>query len=135
MLILDRSTAEKYRMDNRPVWILGMRTAMPLKVRIHRICEDDHAIVDFINDGENGAFRTKDACIDDMYESKEDLIAAMFEDIQKKTAEIKAAIQTKDDCIRFMFSHSVSGCAEFTDWTARRAIQKIAMERWGLELK
>lgn len=136
---MERYTAEKFKTENHTAWILGMWSAMPVEVRIAEICgnnqEEGYAKVDFIHNGESRASGSEDVCLGDIYESKEELIATMFEDMQKKTAEIESAVQTKDDCIRFMFSHSVSGCAEFTDWTARRAIQKIALERWGLDLR
>lgn len=137
---MDKGTVEKFQNENRPVWFLGIWSAMPIEGKIAGICEDDstgggYAKVNFVRDDECRAFGSADVCIDDIFESKDSLVAAMFEDMQKKTAEIEAAIQTKDDCIQFMFSHTVSGAAEYTDWTARRAIQKIAKKRWGLELK
>lgn len=58
-----------------------------------------YAEVDFICDRKPVNSGNQDVCIGDMFASKEDLIAAMFEDMLKKTGEIEAAIQTKDDCI------------------------------------
>lgn len=128
---MDKNTAEEFQRENRPSWFLGLWSVMLVEARIVRICGDGsagwHAEVDF-------SFGTAYVCLDDIFESKDCLIAAMYEDIQKKTAEIEAVIQTKDDCIRFMFSHPVSSAAEYTDRTARRAIQKIARKRWNLEL-
>lgn len=135
---MDKSTVEKYKSENRPVWFLGTRTAMPVKARIVKVCEDgstgECAKVDYIYEDESAVFGSENVRFDDMYESKDDLMAAVYKDILERTAEIKAAVQTKDDCIRFMFLHTVSCAGEYTDWTARHAIQKIAKKRWGLEL-
>lgn len=134
---MEKSTAEKFKRENRPVWVLGIWSAMPVKARIVKICGDgsagEYAKVAFIRDGESEASGSEDVCIGDMYESKEDMIRAMYETVHQKTAEIKASVQTKEDCIRFLFQHNVSG-AEEPDWTARRAIQEIARERWGMDL-
>ena len=81
------------------------------------------------------AFGSHSVHFDDLYPSKGDLLKAMFDEAMKKTAEIKASIQSKDDCIRYMFNHTISCAEEYTDWTARRAIQQIAKERWGLDLE
>lgn len=135
---MDKSTAEEFQRKGLPVWLLGVWSAMPVKARIVKICDDEssgmYAEVDFICDRKLVNSGNQDVCIGDMFASKEDLIAAMFEDMLKKTVEIEAAIQTKDDCIQFMFMHTVSCAGEYTDWTARRAIQKIAKERWDLDL-
>lgn len=91
---MDKNTAEEFQRENRPAWFLGLWSAMPVEARIVRICGDGsagwHAEVDF-------SFGTAYVCLDDIFESKDCLIAAMYEDIQKKTAEIEAVIQTKDD--------------------------------------
>ena len=71
----------------------------------------EYAKVDCIHDNECHAAGSRGVYFDDLYSSKEDLMKAMFDEAMRKTAEIKASIQTKDDCIRFMFSHTVS-CAE-----------------------
>lgn len=126
--LMDKSTAEKFQIENRPVWMMGAWTALPVKARIVKICKDgcagEYAEVAYICDDESVGFGSENVCFDSMYESKEELEADVFRDILKRTAEIKAAVQTKDDCIRFMFSHAVADTAECTDWVARRAIQK-----------
>lgn len=135
---MDKSTVEKFQNENRAVWFLGPRTAMPLKGRIVKICGDDstreYAKIDYIYD-DSVVFGSDKVRLDYLYESKDDIVAATCKAVLDKTAEIKAAIQTKDDCIRFMFSHAVADTAECTDWVARRAIQKIAKKRWNLDLK
>lgn len=135
---MDKSTAEKFQIENRPVWFLGPRTAMPIKGRIVKICMDEsdgeYAKVDYIYD-DSVVFGSEKVRFDCLHESKDDFVAAACKAILDRTAEIKAAVQTKDDCIRFMFLHTVSCAGEYTDWVARRAIQKIAKRRWGLDLK
>lgn len=136
---MDKSTVEKFQREDRPVWFLGRWSEMPVKAKISRICNDErageYAKVDCIHDDVCHAVGSRGVYFDDLYSSKEDLMKAMFDEAMRKTAEIKASIQTKDDCIRFMFSHTVSCAEEYTDWTARRAVQQIAKERWGLELE
>lgn len=135
---MDKSTAEKFQIENRPVWFLGPRTAMPIKGRIVKICEDgnagEYAKIEYIYD-DSVVFGSEKVRFDFLYESKDDLVAAACKAILDRTAEIKAAVQTKDDCIRFMFLHTVSCAGEYTDWVALHAIQKIAKKRWGLDLK
>lgn len=134
---MNKDTIEKFQSENRPVWVLGMWSAMPLKARIVRISEDSQAggcaEVEYIYDGKYGTNGFRSVLFDYIYESKEDMIKAMYETVQQKGSEIRASIHTKEDCIRFLFQHNVS-CTEETDWTARRAVQEIARERWGMEL-
>lgn len=127
---MDKNTAEKFQKENRPVWFVGRRTAMPLKARIVKICEDDRA-GEYVCDDEYAVFKTDNVHFDCLYESKEDLIADICKEALKETAEIKAAVQTKDDCIRFLFSHNLSCAGRYTDWVARRAVQNIARKKWG----
>ena len=135
---MDKSTVEKFQNENRPVRFLGPRTAMPIKGRIVKICKDnsigEYAKIDYIYD-DSVVFGSDEVRFEYLYESKDDLVAASCRAVLDRTAEIKAAVQTKDDCIRFMFSHAVADTAEYTDWVARHAIQKIAKKRWGLDLK
>ena len=135
---MEKSISEKFLKEGRPVWFMGIWAALPIEARITEICEDEqegtYARVDYIPDKEYGSHAFRNVLLEGLYPSKEDMLRAMYEDIQEKTAEIKAAIRTKDDCIRFMFKNNVSCDGVHTDWTARRAIQKIAKERWGLEL-
>lgn len=135
---MDKSTIEKFQKESRPVWFLGPRTAMPIKAKIVGICEDDSAgesaKVDYIYDDTAG-FGSEKVPFDFLHESKEELIAYACKAVLEERAEIKAAVQTKDDCIRFMFLHTVSCAGEYTDWIARCTIQKIAKERWNLDLE
>lgn len=135
---MDKNTVEKFQREGRPVWYLGSWSDMPEKAKVTRICRDEstreYAEVECIHDDECYAFGSRSVHFDDLYPSKEDLLRAVSDEEQKKTAEIMASIQTKDDCIRYMFSHTVSCAEEYTDWTARRAVQQIAKERWGIDL-
>lgn len=119
--------------------VLGRRTAMPIKAKIVGICEDgsagEYAKLEYICDDECAVLKSADVSFGRMYKSKDDLVADLCKEALKETAEIKAAVQTKDDCIRFMFNHTVSYAGEYTDLIARRAIQNIAMKRWGLNLE
>ena len=134
---MDKRTVEKFQIENRPVWFFGRRTYMPIKARIVKICEDssrEYAKVDYIYDDTAG-FGSDKVPFDFLYESKEELIADICQKILEQREEIKAAVQTKDDCIRFMFLHTVSCAGEHTDWIARCTIQQIAKERWNLDLE
>lgn len=135
---MDKSTVEKFQRENRPVWFFGRRTYMPIKARIVKICEDssgrEYAKVEYIYDDTAG-FGSDKVPFDFLYESKEELIADICQKILEQREEIKAAVQTKDDCIRFMFLHTVSCAGEHTDWIARCTIQQIAKERWNLDLE
>ena len=53
---------------------------------------------------------------------------------EKKIAEIKAKIKDVGDLVEFMYDHCVACAAEYTDWTARKAVKEIAKEMIGLEL-
>ena len=136
---MDKNSVEKFQGEGHPVWFLGSWSDMPVKAKVIKICRDErageYAEVDCIHDDECYAFGSHSVHFDDLYPSKGDLLKAMFDAAMLKTAEIKASIQSKDDCIRYMFNHTVSCAEEYTDWTARRAIQQIAKERWGLDLE
>ena len=151
---MDKSTVEKFKKEERPVWFLGRRTAMPIKSKIVSICDDDsageyakleyicdddsageYAKLEYICDDECAVLKSADVSYESIYESKDDLVADLCKEALKEAAEIKAAVQTKDDCIRFMFSHTVSCAGEYTDLVARRTIQNIARKRWGIDLK
>lgn len=136
---MEKETVEKFKKEERPVWFLGRRTAMPIKAKIVGICEDgsagEYAKLEYICDDECAVLKSADVSFGRMYKSKDDLVADLCKEALKETAEIKVAVQTKDDCIRFMFNHTVSYAGEYTDLIARRAIQNIAMKRWGLNLE
>lgn len=136
---MEKGTVEKFKEDGRPVWFLGRRTAMPIKSKIVSICDDDstgkYAKLEYICDDECAVLKSADVSYESIYESKDDLVADLCKEALKEAAEIKAAVQTKDDCIRFMFSHTVSCAGEYTDLVARRTIQNIARKRWGIDLK
>lgn len=136
---MDKSAVEKFKEDGRPVWFFGRRTYMPIKARIAKICEDEssgaeYAEVDYICD-DTVSYGSDKVPFDFLYESKDELIAHACKAVLDEREEIKAAVQTKDDCIRFMFLHTVSCAGEYTDWTARNAIQQIAKKRWGIDLE
>ena len=136
---MDKGTVEKFQKEERPVWFLGRRTAMPIKSKIVSICDDDsageYAKLEYICDDECAVLKSADVSYESIYESKDDLVADLCKEALKETAEIKSAVQTKDDCIRFMFNHTVSCAGEYTDLVARRTIQNIARKRWGIDLK
>lgn len=136
---MERETAEKFKSENCPVWFMGIWTALPIEAKIAEICEDEqnraYAKLDYIPDKEYGNHALREILLEDLFPSKEYMYKAMFEHTQAKIAEIRASIQTKDDCIRFIFNNNVSNDGIYTDWIARRAIKEIAKERWGLELE
>lgn len=135
---MDKDTAEKFKEDGRPVWFYGRRTYMPIKARIVKLCEDsssgEYAKVDYIYD-DTAVYGSEKVPLGFLHESKEELTAYVHKAVLEEIAEVKAAVQTKDDCIQFMFLHTVSCVGEYTDWTARYAIQQIAKNKWGLDLE
>lgn len=136
---MDKSTVEKYQIEDRPVWIMGIWTALPMEAKIVRLCEEDqagiYAKIDYIPDKEYGNHAFRDVLLDDIYPSKEDIFKAMYDEMQRMKAEIRASIQTKDDCIRFLFHHPVSCTGIQIDGIERRVIREIAKERWNLDLE
>lgn len=136
---MEKSTVERFKSENRSVWFMGVYTALPVEAKIKEICEDDqkgvYAKVDYIPDKEYGNHAFREILLEDLFPSKEYMYKAMYEHAQERTAEIRASIKSKDDCIRFMFNCNVSGDGIYTDWISRRAIKEIAKERWGLELE
>ena len=135
---MDKDTAEKFKEDGRPVWFYGRRTYMPIKARIIKISEDssggEYAKVDYIYD-DTAVYGSEKVPLGFLHESKEELTAYVHKAVLEEIAEVKAAVQTKDDCIQFMFLHTVSCPGEYTDWTARYAVQQIAKNKWGLDLE
>ena len=135
---MDKDTAEKFKEDGRPVWFYGRRTYMPIKARIVKLCEDssggEYAKVDYIYD-DTAVYGSEKVPLGFLHESKEELTAYVHKAVLEEIAEVKAAVQTKDDCIQFMFLHTVSCAGEYTDWTARYAVQQIAKNKWGLDLE
>lgn len=135
---MQKDMIEKFKTENRPVWFMETWSGLPTKAKIIRICKDgntgEYAKVSCIHDNESNSVGTKGVLLKNLYPSKEDLLTAINKEEQKKIAEIKASIQTMEDCIKFMFNTPM--CAEeYTDHVARRAVQELAIERWGLELK
>lgn len=70
----------------------------------------------------------------DLYASREELQKELKKEEEKKIAEIKAKIKDVGDLVEFMYDHCVACAAEYTDWTARKAVKEIAKEMIGLEL-
>ena len=88
-----------------------------------------------IHDEECYAIGPQDVQLERLYPSKEALLTAMAEKERQYVAEIKAGIQTMEDCIRYLYDHHVARGTEYTDWSARKAIQELVRERWGLEIE
>ena len=134
---MDKVTAMKFKDSGQPVWFLGIWSDLPAKARISEIKTEtniEYAHVNCFHDEECSAIGPQDVRLERLYPSKEALLTAMAEKDQQYIAEIKAGIQTMEDCIRYLYDHHVARGTEYTDWTARRAIQELALERWGLEL-
>lgn len=69
---MDKSTVEKFKKEERPVWFLGRRTAMPIKSKIVSICDDDsageYAKLEYICDDECAVLKSADVSYESMYE-------------------------------------------------------------------
>lgn len=133
---MEKNTVKRFMEEGRPVWLLGTWSEIPLKARIVKISdsEDGCVEVDYIHDGECIIHSSEGILFEDLFETKEDITAAMFETVRQKIVEIKSSIQTKEDCIQFLFNHNVS-CGSEPDWAARRAVREITRERWGMDLE
>ncbi len=135
---MDKATAVKFKDSGRPVWFLGIWSDLPTKARIMEIKAEngiEYAHVNCVHDEEYSAIGPQDIQFERLYPSKEALLTAMAEKERQYVAEIKAGIQTMEDCIRYLYDHHVARGTEYTDWSARKAIQDLARERWGLELE
>lgn len=135
---MDKKTAKEFKVSGQPVWFLGIWSDLPTKARIMEIRAENgikYAHVHCIHDEECSAIGPQDIQLERLYHSKISLLAAMAEKERQYMAEIKAGIQTMEDCIRYLYDHHVATGTEYTDWSARKAIQELARERWGLELK
>jgi len=137
---MQKEMIKKFEQENRPVWFMEKLSETPTKAQIIKLCNNDqigeYAKVHCINDGESHSIGSQGVLFDNLYPSKDALLAATAEAEQKRIAEIKTAIQTMEECIRFMYdTPGVSPAEEYTDHIARRAIQELAMERWKLELR
>ncbi len=131
---------KSFKSENRPVWFMEKLSGLPTKAQIIEICNNDqvgeYAKVHCIHDNESHSVGSQGVLFENLYPSKDALLTATAEAEQKRIAEIKAAIHSMEDCIRFMYNTpGVSPAEEYTDHIARRAIQEIAAERWGLELE
>lgn len=135
---MERQTAIKYQKSGHPVWFRGVWSDLPTKARIIDIKMKngiEYAHVDCIRDEKYGVIGPQDVLLKNLYPSKEALFIAISEKDRKYINEIKAKIQTKDDCIMYLYNNHIATGTEYTDWTARRAIREIARDRWGLELE
>lgn len=135
---MDKTTAIRFKDSGHPVWFLGVWSDLPTKARIMEIKAEngiEYAHVNCIYDEECCAIGPQDIQFERLYPSKEGLLTAMAEKERQYVAEIKAVIQTMEDCIRYLYDHHVARGTEYTDWSARKAIQELARERWGLELE
>lgn len=83
---MDKSTVEKYQKEDRPVWIMGIWTALPIEAKIVKLCENDragiYAKIDYIPDKEYGNHAFRDVLLDDIYPSKEDIFKSMYDEMQ-----------------------------------------------------
>lgn len=134
---MDRKMAEKFQKSGHPVWFWGVWSDLPTKARITEIKEENgigYAHVNCIRDGESYAVGSQGVIFENLFPSREALLQSVAQEEQARVAEIKEGIQTKEDCIIYLYDHHIARGTEYTDWTARKAIQELARERWGLEL-
>lgn len=135
---MDKATAIKFKDSGHPVWFLGIWSDLPTKARITEVKTETnigYAHVHCIHDEECSAIGPQDVQLERLYHSKDALLTAMAEKERQYIAEIKSGIQTMEDCIRYLYDHHVARGTEYTDWSARKAVQELARERWGLELE
>lgn len=135
---MDKHMIERARDEGKIVWFWGVWSDLPTKARIIEIRAEngiEYAHVDCIRDEEYSTIGSQDVLFKNLYPSKEALFGSIHEKDKRYTEEIKAKIQTMEDCIMYLYDHHIAAGTEYTDWVARKAIQELAMERWGLELR
>lgn len=73
--------------------------------------------------------------IENVYLSEEECNNAIKakEDAQKQ--EYLNSIKSVEDLVRFMYSHHVSTCGEYTDWCARSVVREKAKELLNIDLE
>lgn len=70
---------------------------------------------------------------EDCFASKEDCVKAHFAEAEKQISEYMSTIHNPADLIKFMYNHVVCPAEEYTDWEAREAAKRKAME-FGVNL-
>lgn len=122
----------------RPVWFVGYWSDMIKRARVTDIKMEkdvEYAVLNGFGGPDPVDFIGTQGCESEkLFPTKEALCDHRKKEEQARINEIKSQIQTKDDLIAFMFDANVSCCEEYTDWTARKAVQEIALEKWGIEL-
>lgn len=81
---------------------------------------------------ESGASVTVHA--DNIYMTKLDLLGANYKFFTAKVDAYCREINSVEDLVRFCYDHHVSKCKDHTDWEARSAARKRAMELMGIEI-
>ncbi len=121
---------ESFKSENRPVWFKEKLFELPTKAQIIEIYNNDHvgkyAKVHCIHDSESHSVGSQGVLFENLYLSKDELLTATAEAEQERIVEIKAAIHSMEDCIRFMFNTPVAPAEEYTDHITQRAIQELA---------
>ncbi len=70
---------------------------------------------------------------EECFPSKEACCKAREEQREKQIAEYEKSIKTVSDLIGFMYTYVVCPAEEYTDWEARAAVERKAME-FGINL-
>ena len=72
--------------------------------------------------------------VENLYPSEESLVQAKEKEQNDYMASLSEQIQTVEDLVQFMYSHTVSCAEEYTDWDARAAVNEIALKKFGIQL-
>lgn len=72
--------------------------------------------------------------VENLYPSAEALAQAKEKEQNDYIASLNEQIQTIEDLVQFMYSHTVSCAEEYTDWDARAAVKEIALKKFGIQL-
>lgn len=134
---MDKQAAIGFKNSGHPVWFWGVWSDLPVKARIIEVKAEngvEYAHVDCICDEESYTIGSQDVIFEKLFPSREALLQSVAQEERARIAEIKAEIRTMEDCIMYLYDHHIARGTEYTDWTARKAIQELARERWGLEL-
>lgn len=72
--------------------------------------------------------------IERVYDTREECIRDYGIDSEERVSVYCAEITTVESLVAFMYSHCVACSEEYTDWAAREASRRKALELLGVEL-
>ena len=72
--------------------------------------------------------------IERVYSTREECVRDYGIELENRILAYSSEIVTIEDLVAFMYSHCVACAEEYTDWAAREASRRKALELLGIEL-